>query len=137
VVAAIVVGLVLLLVARPLSSWLRSCGFAFRGASRSFVVGRSAGAVHCAGDVSVVAGVADSHRLLNIVFMLVVVFTLVQGPALADRAVAGPDFPRSHPRDPSRRRTLDMLDAELLTMTCKRRPNCTRHHLRTPATDQP
>ena len=53
------------------------------GASRFSCRGPGCGAPsRSCGDSSIVEGVADSGRLLNIVFILVVVFTLVQGPSL-------------------------------------------------------
>lgn len=66
----------------------------------------------------IVTGVPDGQRLLNIVFVLVVVFTLVQGPSLeADRTPAGADPPRRDPGFLVEAAPLDVLDAELLTLT--------------------
>jgi cell volume regulation protein A len=66
----------------------------------------------------IVHGVNDSHRVLNIVFVLVVAFTLIQGPSLAPLARAL----RLAPREATRQinvesAPLDVLDADLLTMT--------------------
>jgi potassium/hydrogen antiporter len=66
----------------------------------------------------IVAGVPDSGRLLNIVFILVVLYTVIQGPSL--RLVA--EWLHLIPRDTTREiqvdaAPLDVLDAELLTMT--------------------
>ena len=79
------------------------------------VVGRSAGrGPHRAGDLSDRRGVPDSHRLLNIVFILVVVYTLVQGPSLRLLAHGLGLIPRSPPaRSRSNRRP----------STCSK-PNC-------------
>ena len=66
----------------------------------------------------IVAGVPDSARLLNIVFILVVVFTLVQGPSLRPLARAlGLITPESTREIQVEAAPLDVLDAELLTMT--------------------
>ena len=75
----------------------------------------------------IVAGVPDSYRLLNIVFILVVVFTLVQGPSLArSRTRLGlipPDATREIQVEAA---PLDVLDAELLTHDrAARRRGCT------------
>ncbi len=67
---------------------------------------------------AIVSGVPDSNRLLNIVFVLVVIFTLIQGPSLAPLArlltVTTTDSMREIVVEAA---PLDMLDAELLTMT--------------------
>jgi cell volume regulation protein A len=66
----------------------------------------------------IVAGVPGSGHLLNIVFVLVVVFTLIQGPALPPLAralgVIQPDQAREVDIESA---PLDVLDAELLTLT--------------------
>lgn len=120
VVAAIVVGLVLLLVARPLSV-VGSLGW-FRIPWREQVFLSWAGLRGAVPIVlatfPIVAGVADSYRLLNIVFMLVVVFTLVQGPSLRPIARWLGLISREATREIQVEvAPLDMLDAELLTMT--------------------
>ena len=66
----------------------------------------------------IVAGVPDAIRLLNIVFILVVVFTLVQGPSLSALArrlglISG-EATREIQVEAA---PLDVLEAELLTMT--------------------
>ena len=120
VVAAIVVGLVLLLVARPLSvvgslawfriSWRQQVFLSWAGLRGAVPI--------VLATFPVVAGVADSHRLLNIVFMLVVVFTLVQGPSLRPIAHWLGLISREATREIQvEAAPLDMLDAELLTMT--------------------
>ena len=76
----------------------------------------------------IVAGVPDSNRLLNIVFVLVLVFTLVQGPSLRPLAHALRLIPRDSPREIYvEAAPLDVLDAELLTLTV--RPTSRLHNV--------
>ena len=84
VVPAIVVGLVLLLIARPLSVVGSLAGFSVPWREQLFLswAGLRGAVPIVLATFPIVAGVPDSHRLLNIVFILVVVFTLVQGPSL-------------------------------------------------------
>ncbi len=120
VVAAIVVGLVLLLVARPLSVVGSLAWFGIPLREQVFLswAGLRGAVPIVLATFPVVAGVADSQRLLNIVFMLVVVFTLVQGPSLGPIAqwlgLISREATREIQVDAA---PLDMLDAELLTMT--------------------
>ena len=66
----------------------------------------------------IVGGVADSGRLLNIVFILVVVFTLVQGPSLQWVARRLDLIPQGTTREIQvDAAPLDVLGADLLTMT--------------------
>jgi cell volume regulation protein A len=119
-VAGIVVGLVLLLLGRPLSVVLSLIGFRVPPREQVFLswAGLRGAVPIVLAIFPVVGGVTDSHRLLNIVFILVVVFTLVQGPSLRPLA-------RKlglTPADPTREieveaAPLDVLGAELLTMT--------------------
>ena len=120
VVAAIVVGLVLLLVARPLSVVASLVWFRIPWSQQIFLswAGLRGAVPIVLATFPVVAGVADSHRLLNIVFMLVVVFTLVQGPSLGPIAHWLGLISREATREIQvEAAPLDMLDAELLTMT--------------------
>jgi cell volume regulation protein A len=120
VVAAIVVGLVLLLVARPLSVVGSLVWFRVPWRQQVFLswAGLRGAVPIVLATFPVVAGVADSHRLLNIVFMLVVVFTLVQGPSLRPIAHRLGLISREATREIQvEAAPLDMLDAELLTMT--------------------
>ena len=120
VVAAIVVGLVLLLVARPLSVVGSLAWFRFSWRQQIFLswAGLRGAVPIVLATFPVVAGVPDSHRLLNIVFMLVVVFTLVQGPSLRPIAHWLGLISREATREIQvEAAPLDMLDAELLTMT--------------------
>jgi cell volume regulation protein A len=67
---------------------------------------------------AVVRGVPDSDHLLNVVFVLVVIFTLVQGPSLYPLARLLQISPRESTRDLMvEAAPLDVLDAELITMT--------------------
>ncbi|MBB2989359.1 cell volume regulation protein A [Mycolicibacterium iranicum] len=120
VVPAIVAGLVLLLLARPLSVVVSLIGFKVPWREQLFLSwGGLRGAVPivlCT--YPIVAGVPDSWRLLNIVFILVVLYTVIQGPSL--RLVA--EWLHLIPRDATREvqvdaAPLDVLGAELLTMT--------------------
>ena len=120
VVAAIVVGLVLLLVARPLSVVGSLVWFRVPWRQQVFLswAGLRGAVPIVLATFPVVAGVADSHRLLNIVFMLVVVFTLVQGPSLRPIAHRLGLISREATREIQvEAAPLDMLAAELLTMT--------------------
>jgi potassium/hydrogen antiporter len=120
VVPAIVVGLVLLLVARPLSMVASLAGFRVPWREQVFLswAGLRGAVPIVLATFPVVAGVPDSSRLLNIVFMLVVVFTLVQGPSLRPVAQGLGLIARESTREIQvEAAPLDVLDAELLTMT--------------------
>ena len=102
-VPAIVVGLVLLLVARPLSVVVSLAGFRVPWREQVFLswAGLRGAVPIVLATFPIVAGVPDAIRLLNIVFILVVVFTLVQGPSLRPLAHRlGLISRRGHPRDP-------------------------------------
>jgi len=120
VVPAIVVGLVLLLVARPLSVVASLAGFRVPWREQAFLswAGLRGAVPIVLATFPIVAGVPDSSRLLNIVFMLVVVFTLVQGPRLRPIAHWLGLISREATREIQvEAAPLDVLDAELLTMT--------------------
>jgi cell volume regulation protein A len=120
VVAAVVVGLLLLLVARPLSVVGSLVWFRVPWRDQVFLswAGLRGAVPIVLATFPVVAGVADSYRLLNIVFVLVVVFTLVQGPSLRPIAHRLGLISRESTREIQvEAAPLDMLDAELLTMT--------------------
>jgi potassium/hydrogen antiporter len=119
VLPALVVGLVLLLVARPAS--VLACLLPFRTPWREQAFISWAGLRGAVPIVlttfPIVAGVPGSREVLNIVFVLVVIFTLVQGPSLP--AVAR--LLRVVRRDGLREvqieaAPLDILGAELLTV---------------------
>jgi cell volume regulation protein A len=120
VVPAIVIGLVLLLVARPLSVVGSLAGFRVPWREQVFLswAGLRGAVPIVLATFPIVAGVPDSYRLLNIVFILVVVFTLVQGPSLRLVAHGLGLIPRDSPREIHvESAPLDVLEAELLTMT--------------------
>jgi cell volume regulation protein A len=119
-VPAIVIGLVLLLVARPISVMVSLAGFNVPLGEQVFLswAGLRGAVPIVLATFPIVAGVPDSHRLLNIVFVLVVVFTLVQGPSLRPIAQALNLIPRDSLHEIQvESAPLDVLDAELLTMT--------------------
>lgn len=118
-VPAIVVGLVLLLVARPLSVVGSLVGFGIPWRERAFLswAGLRGAVPVVLATFPIVEGVPDSYRLLNIVFVLVVVFTLVQGPSLRPVARLLGLISREATREIQvEAAPLDVLDAELLTM---------------------
>ena len=96
----------MLLVARPLSVMASLVGFRIPWREQVFLswAGLRGAVPIVLATFPIVAGVPDSYRLLNIVFMLVVVFTLVQGAQPPpDRARAGADL-RANPPARSRSR---------------------------------
>ncbi|OAT69420.1 K+/H+ antiporter [Mycobacteroides immunogenum] len=116
---AIVVGLVLLLVARPLSVVGSLAGFGVPWREQAFLswAGLRGAVPVVLATFPIVEGVPDSSRLLNIVFVLVVVFTLVQGPSLRPVARLLGLITREETREVQvEAAPLDVLDAELLTM---------------------
>lgn len=120
ILPALVAGLVLLLVARPVAVVASLLPFRVPLRDQAFLswAGLRGAVPIVLATFPVVHGVPDSDRLLDIVFVLVVVFTLVQGPSLAPLArLLG-----LAPRDVTREilvesAPLDVLDAELLTTT--------------------
>jgi potassium/hydrogen antiporter len=84
VLPALGVGLVLLLIARPLSVVLSSVWFRLPWREQAFLswAGLRGAVPIVVATIPVTAGVAGSERIFNLVFVLVVVFTLVQGPTL-------------------------------------------------------
>jgi cell volume regulation protein A len=120
VLPAIIVGLVLLLVARPVSVVGSLAAFNIPWREQVFLswAGLRGAVPVVLATFPIVAGVPDSSRLLNIVFLLVVVFTLVQGPSLRPIAQALGLITRESTREIQvEAAPLDVLDAELLTMT--------------------
>jgi cell volume regulation protein A len=120
VVPAVVIGLVLLLLARPLAVLISLAGFRLPWREQVFIswAGLRGAVPIVLATFPIVAGVPDSTRLLNIVFLLVVVFTLVQGPSLRPLAHRLGLIPKEATREIQvESAPLDVLDAELLTMT--------------------
>ena len=119
-VPGIVIGLVLLLLARPLSVVLSLIGFRVPWREQVFLswAGLRGAVPIVLATYPIVAGVPDSQRLLDIVFILVVVFTLVQGPSLKPLAHRLGLIRRDVTREIQvESAPLDVLGAELLTLT--------------------
>jgi cell volume regulation protein A len=120
VVPAVTVGLVLLLVARPVSVLVCLLPFRTPWRERAFLswAGLRGAVPIVLATFPVVAGVSGSQDLLNIVFVLVVLFTLVQGPSLPAVARILGITRRDGLRDIQvETAPLDVLDADLLTVT--------------------
>ncbi|AEV72494.1 NhaP-type Na+(K+)/H+ antiporter [Mycolicibacterium rhodesiae NBB3] len=119
-VPGILIGLVLLLVARPLSVFLSLFAYRIPWREQVFVswAGLRGAVPIVLATFPIVAGVQDSVRLLNIVFILVVVYTLVQGPSLGLLAQRLGLITKEATREIQvEAAPLDVLDAELITMT--------------------
>jgi cell volume regulation protein A len=119
-VPALVVGAVLLFLARPLSVLGTLLPFRVPLRDQAFLswAGLRGAVPIVLSTFPVVHHVPDSARVLNIVFLLVAVFTLVQAPSLPLLS----RWLHLAPRDATRQilvesAPLDVLDAELLTMT--------------------
>jgi cell volume regulation protein A len=119
-VPALVIGGVLLLIARPLSVLCSLLPFRIPLREQAFLswAGLRGAVPIVMATFPAVNHLPESTRVLNIVFVLVGVFTLVQAPSLPflSRALG------LSPRDSTREilvesAPLDVLDAELLTMT--------------------
>ncbi|OSC41440.1 potassium/proton antiporter [Mycobacterium decipiens] len=120
VVPAVVVGLVLLLLGRPISVLVSLLGFRVPWRDQVFVswAGLRGAVPIVLATYPIVEGVPGSDRLLRIVFILVVVFTLVQGPSLRLVATGLGLIPRDATREVQvESAPLDVLGAELLTLT--------------------
>ncbi|MEU4516727.1 potassium/proton antiporter [Nonomuraea wenchangensis] len=117
---AVLIGLVLLLVARPLS--VAACLTPFRMGWRhqAFIswAGLRGAVPIVLATYPIVAAVPGSHQLLNIVFVLVVIFTLIQGPTLPLIArllrITQPHQAREVEIEAA---PLNVLAADLLTLT--------------------
>ncbi|MGP4030413.1 potassium/proton antiporter, partial [Actinomadura sp. 3N407] len=118
--AALAVGLVLLLAARPIS--VMACLLPFRVPWRkqaflSWAGLRGAVPIVLA-TFPIVSGVEGAWELLHIVFVLVMAFTLVQGPSLPHAArLLGLTSPGQAREVRVEAAPLDVLGAELLTLT--------------------
>ncbi|SHG65608.1 potassium/proton antiporter, CPA1 family [Jatrophihabitans endophyticus] len=123
VVPALVAGLVLLLVARPLSVFASLLPFRVPVREQAFLsfAGLRGAVPIVLATFPIVEGIDGSERVLNIVFVLVVVFTLLQGPSLSPFAKLLGLAPRDALRDLEvEAAPLDVLDAELLTVAIQR-----------------
>jgi cell volume regulation protein A len=119
-IPAIVIGLVLLLIARPLSVVVSLTGFRIPWREQAFLswAGLRGAIPIVLATFPIVEGVPDAIRILNIVFILVVVFTLIQGPSLRPLAHRLGLIPKEATREIQvEAAPLDVLEAELLTMT--------------------
>lgn len=117
---AVVVGLVLLVVARPVAVLCCLVPFRIPLREQAFLswAGLRGAVPIVLATFPVVQGVPHATRVLNVVFVLVVIYTLVQGPSLPFVA----RWLHLAPREATRQilvesAPLDVLDAELLTMT--------------------
>jgi cell volume regulation protein A len=120
VVPAIVTGAVLLLLGRPLSVLVSLTPFRVPWREQVFLswAGLRGAVPIVLATFPIVEHVPDSYRLLNVVFILVVVFTLIQGPGL--RLIAnkiGLISGEATREIQVEAAPLDVLEAELLTMT--------------------
>ncbi|MEU6036921.1 potassium/proton antiporter [Actinomadura sp. NPDC047616] len=84
IVPALVAGFVLLLVARPVSVLLSTAGFGLSLGEKTFAswAGLRGAVPIVLATIPMVEDVAGADRLFSIVFTIVVVFTLLQGPTL-------------------------------------------------------
>ena len=114
------IGLLLLLLARPAAVLASLLPFRVSWREQAFLswAGLRGAVPIVLATFPIVRDVPHSHRLLNIVFVLVVVFTLVQGGTLAALARRLHLVPADAARQvPIEAAPLDVLDAELLTLT--------------------
>ncbi|MFE1800924.1 MULTISPECIES: potassium/proton antiporter [unclassified Streptomyces] len=81
---ALVIGLVLTMVARPLSVVVALLPFRMRWQEQALMswAGLRGAVPIILATIPMVSGIEESRRIFNIVFVLVVVYTLVQGPTL-------------------------------------------------------
>lgn len=120
IIPAIIIGLVLLLIGRPISVLVSLAGFRVPWREQIFLswAGLRGAVPIVLATFPIVAGVPNSDRLLNIVFILVVVFTLIQGPSLPLVARKLGLIRRDAAQELQvESAPLDVLGAELLTLT--------------------
>ncbi|MFE1024483.1 potassium/proton antiporter [Streptomyces sp. NPDC058818] len=123
ILPALAVGLVLLLAARPVSVLLCLLPFRVPWREQAFIswAGLRGAVPIVLATFPIVAGVAGAREVLNIVFVLVVLFTLVQGPTLPAVArllrLTRSDALREIQVETA---PLDVLDADLLTVAIPR-----------------
>ncbi|MGY0486003.1 potassium/proton antiporter [Streptomyces sp. WG-D5] len=84
IVPALLIGLVLTMVARPLSVVISLLPFRIPWPEKALMswAGLRGAVPIILATIPMVTGVADSQRIFNVVFVLVVVYTLIQGPTL-------------------------------------------------------
>ncbi|WP_353943110.1 potassium/proton antiporter [Streptomyces sp. HUAS MG91] len=84
IVPALLIGLVLTMIARPLEVLISLLPFRMRWQEQALMswAGLRGAVPIILATIPMVTGVADSQRIFNIVFVLVVVYTLIQGPTL-------------------------------------------------------
>ncbi|MGK5641224.1 potassium/proton antiporter [Streptomyces sp. URMC 126] len=84
IVPALVVGLVLTMIARPVSVFLSTAPFRTPWREKALLswAGLRGAVPIVLATIPMVAAVPESRRIFNIVFVLVIVYTLVQGPTL-------------------------------------------------------
>jgi potassium/hydrogen antiporter len=120
IVPAIAIGLVLLLVARPLSVIVSLTPFRMPWRDQAFLswAGLRGGVPVVLATVPLTAGTPDVQWLFNLVFVLVVIFTLVQGPTLpwVARLLGVTDTDRAIDLEVEST-PLDELGADVLQMT--------------------
>ncbi|WDV52629.1 potassium/proton antiporter [Streptomyces coeruleorubidus] len=119
ILPALVVGLVLLLAARPVSVLACLLPFRIPWREQAFIswAGLRGAVPIVLTTFPIVADVTNARDVLNIVFVLVALFTLIQGPTLPTVArhlgLARPDALREIQVETA---PLDVLDADLLTV---------------------
>ncbi len=101
VLPAIAVGFVLLFVARPAAVFASTIWFRMPWAEQAFLswAGLRGAVPIVIATIPVVEGVPDNERLFNIVFVLAVIYTLLQGPTLPMFARATGVVSEAEPQD--------------------------------------
>src|SRR4051812_17765567 len=124
ILTSLAIGLLLLLLARPLAVVASLLPFRLAWQEHVFLswAGLRGAVPIVLATFPIVRDVPGSPRLLNIVFVLVVVFTVVQGGTLSPLARRLHLIPRDVTHEvPIEAAPLDVLDAELLTLTVAER----------------
>jgi cell volume regulation protein A len=120
ILPGLAIGLLLLLLARPLAVVLSLIGFRMPWREQAFLswAGLRGAVPIVLATFPIVQDVPHSRRLLNLVFVLVVIFTLVQGGTLGRLARRLRLVPRDATAElPIEAAPLDVLDAELVSLT--------------------
>lgn len=119
-VPALIVGGALLLIARPISVLVCATPFGMSLREQAFMswAGLRGAVPIVLATIPVTMGLPDAHQIFDVVFLLVVVFTLIQGPTLPALArklgVAVPDAAREVSIESA---PLEEIDATLLQFT--------------------